>query len=149
MLTLSWPPLVPTLWMPPMGARHCAVTVSVSGGGGTTVTCTVDEVLPKLSETVSVKASTVPGLAPVVMKVGVRLPERGDRRAAKPDASGCAPGMGGGAGGVGSSFWVAPRGSTMLMAAAESGPAPASGAKPPAGEQLTGVGVGLPGHGLS
>src|SRR6267378_3806363 len=125
MVTLSWPPFTPTLWTPPMGARQTAVAVMVSGG-----------------------VRTVPSGARTVVKVGVRLPEVGLRCALKPDASVCAQVMVG-AVALGSCVRVPARVSVRPGATEKSMPALTIGKKPPAAEQVTGVGAGLPGHGVS
>src|SRR6267378_6381518 len=147
MVTLSWPPFTPTLWTPPMGARQTAVAVMVSGGL-TIVTFTEADEVPKLSVTVSWKVRTVPSGAPTVVKVGVRLPEVGLRCALKPDASVCAQVMVG-AVALGSCVRVPARVSVRPGATEKSMPALTIGKKPPAAEQVTGVGAGLPGHGVS
>src|SRR2546421_6368191 len=147
MATLNWPPLTPTLWMPPIGARHTAVTVSVSGGGeATTLTFTDAVEVPKLSVTVSWKVRTDPAGMPTVLKFGVRVPEVGFSPAAGPAV--CAQVIVG-AVALGSCVTVPARVSERPVATTKSMPALAIGPAPPAGEQVTAGGVGLPGHGVS
>src|SRR3954468_25050449 len=142
-LTRSWPPLVPTLCTPPMGARHLAVTVSVSGGELVTFTLTLDVEVPKLSVTASWKLRTVPGRTPVVLMVGVKLPSIGLSWALNPVVSICVQLM---VGKVALRSWVSvpARVSMRFVAAAKSTPALTTGEAPPNSEQVTAAGATLP-----